>query len=308
MAAKEFDIVLLTDHRYVAPKKLTPYISNILKEDAILTNSLVKLGMRVARKSWDDPNFDWSKTKAVVFRTSWDYFDRLVEFNTWFHEIAQKTRMINSKSLVQWNMDKHYFLDFMQKGIRLPKTLFIEKGEALSLNEIVQKARNTLQFNQTDLILKPCISGGARDTYKIESTKIDDYESIFADVIKIKAMMLQEFQANVLTQGEISLMVFDGKFTHAVLKLAKPGDFRVQDDHGGSVHEYRAEQEEIDFAEAVVKACPEMPIYARVDIFKDNTNQWSLVELEIFEPELWFRLYPKASKVLATALKLKLES
>ena len=96
--------------------------------------------------------------------------------------------------------------------------------------------------------------------------------------------MLQEFQKNIVEEGEISMMVFDGRFTHAVLKIAKPGDFRVQDDYGGSVHIYQPSAEEITFAENVVKACSEMPLYARVDIFKDNDGHWALAELEIFEP------------------------
>ena len=29
--------------------------------------------------------------------------------------------------------------------------------------------------------------------------------------------------------------MINGQFTHAVLKKAKPGDFRVQDDFGGTV-------------------------------------------------------------------------
>ena len=45
------------------------------------------------------------------------------------------------------------------------------------------------------------------------------------------------------------------------------------------------------------------PIYARVDIFKDNNGKWALAELEIFEPELWFRLKPEAANVLARTIK-----
>src|SRR5690606_17364865 len=90
---------------------------------------------------------------------------------------------------------------------------------------------------------------------------------------------------------------------HAVLKIAKPGDFRVQDDFGGSVHEYDPSKEQIAFAEKVVNAAPELPVYARVDMFKDNNGDWALAELEIFEPELWFRRNPKAAEILAQAVK-----
>jgi glutathione synthase/RimK-type ligase-like ATP-grasp enzyme len=205
-------------------------------------------------------------------------------------------------------MDKHYFLDLMAQGIRMPKTFFIEIGENISLKRASEKAKTTLQFGEGDLILKPCISGGARDTYMIKSAAIDAHEAVFKELIKTKSMMLQEFQTNILTHGEVSLMVFDGQFTHAVLKVAKPGDYRVQDDHGGSVHAYQPKAEEIAFAEAVVRACPALPLYARVDLFKDNENQWSLVEVEIFEPELFFRLNPDAANVFAKTIEQKLNT
>ena len=112
-------------------------------------------------------------------------------------------------------------------------------------------------------------------------------------------MILQPFQHNIVVKGEISLIVINGKFTHAVLKIAKKGDFRVQDDFGGSVHNYTPTLLEINFAEKAVEACDELPIYARVDVFTDNNNNLALAELELIEPELWFRNNPRAADELA---------
>jgi glutathione synthase/RimK-type ligase-like ATP-grasp enzyme len=93
------------------------------------------------------------------------------------------------------------------------------------------------------------------------------------------------------------------KFTHAVKKIAKKGDFRVQDDHGGKVEKYHPTKEEITFAENCIKACHFATIYARVDIVYDNNNKPSLSELELTEPELWFRNYPKAAELLAEEIE-----
>ena len=51
-----------------------------------------------------------------------------------------------------------------------------------------------------------------------------------------------------------------------------------------------------------IENCPFSPIYARVDIVYDNNNQPSLSELELIEPELWFRNNPKAAEKLAKKL------
>ena len=116
-------------------------------------------------------------------------------------------------------------------------------------------------------------------------------------------MMLQPFQYNIVSKGEISMMVFNGTFSHAILKKAKAGDFRVQDDFGGSIEDYSPTENELSFAESTVLACPELPIYARVDVFEDNDGKIALSELELIEPELWFRHHKKAALALAEGIK-----
>jgi glutathione synthase/RimK-type ligase-like ATP-grasp enzyme len=115
-------------------------------------------------------------------------------------------------------------------------------------------------------------------------------------------MLLQDFQESVLNQGEISFIVIGGRCTHAVCKRPKAGDFRVQDDHGGTVTEYHCSAEEAQFAERAVLACPEMPLYARVDVVRDQRGGLVVMELELLEPELFFRFHPPAADALAHAL------
>jgi glutathione synthase/RimK-type ligase-like ATP-grasp enzyme len=150
-----------------------------------------------------------------------------------------------------------------------------------------------------DFVLKPVVSGAGRHTYKINQTSISEYESLFSSLIKEEAMMIQEFQYNVPKFGEISMMFFGGKYSHAVLKRAKQGEFRVQDDFGGTVHDYKASSEEIDFARFTIEQINPIPIYARIDIFRDNENKLALAEIELVEPELWFRNKPEAADMLA---------
>jgi len=73
----------------------------------------------------------------------------------------------------------------------------------------------------------------------------------------------------------------------------------VQDDYGGTIHLYAPSPEEIAFAEKAVKACSPVPLYARVDVIWDNNNELAIIELELIEPELWFRKNDKAADLLA---------
>ena len=47
------------------------------------------------------------------------------------------------------------------------------------------------------------------------------------------AVMVQPFVPEVLAEGEWSLVFLGGRFSHAVRKRPRGGDFRVQSEHGG---------------------------------------------------------------------------
>ena len=119
-------------------------------------------------------------------------------------------------------------------------------------------------------------------------------------------MLFQKYLYNITDKGEISLIMIGGEYTHAVRKIAKKGDFRVQDDHGGIVTPHTATIAEIEFAEKCIKNCPYNPLYARVDIVYDNNKKLSLSELELIEPELWFRNNKDSVKKMANVIFKKI--
>ncbi|MDX1380182.1 MAG: hypothetical protein R3233_03635 [Xanthomonadales bacterium] len=288
-----WDLTLLTESRHVAPAETDWYVDNILAEDALLKAALERHGLRVTRVGWDDPDFDWSSTRTALFRATWDYFHRFDEFSAWLERVGAQTTLINPARQARWNLDKHYLADLGARGVRVTDTRFIEAGSDTTL--VAEVAAS----GWDELILKPAVSGAARHTYRFSASECASLEAVFADLVAHEALLLQPFQHNILEQGEYSFMVFGGRYTHAVLKVAKPGDFRVQDDFGGSVHVHEATPAQIEFAEAAVAACDPLPAYARVDAFVDNDGQLAVGELELVEPELWFRLHPPAADALA---------
>ena len=288
-----FDVVILTVHKYVNPKKTDWYIDQVLLEDQLLQTALEKKGLKVCKKDWADTDFDWTTTKYAIFRTTWDYFERFKEFFNWLENTKNKTTFINSAEIISWNIDKHYLKDLQKKEINIAPTLFVEKGDTITLSDLFEKT------NWEEAVIKPAISGAARHTYHIHPNNCNQYENIFQQLIREECMLFQSFLKNIIILGEISLILIGGKYTHAVKKIAKKGDFRVQDDHGGRVEKYTATKEEITFAENCIKSTPFKPIYARVDIVYDNENKLSLSELELIEPELWFRNHPESAEILA---------
>ena len=47
-------------------------------------------------------------------------------------------------------------------------------------------------------------------------------------------MMIQPFLPSIATEGEYAVILFDGVYSHTVVKRPKSGDFRVQPHLGGS--------------------------------------------------------------------------
>ena len=297
-AKHKADVALLTDHRYEAMVALPGdwYLGNILEDDGLLQNELERQGISSVRVDWARKDMDWSQYKCVVFRTTWDYFDRFEEFSQWLDDVSKQTKLCNPYSMIKWNMDKHYLKDLESKGIPVTPSRFVEKGSTVNIEDEILKS------GWHELVIKPCVSGAARHTYRVNKLNAKAIETVVNKLLKYESFVYQPFLESVLTQGEDTLMLFDGKFSHAIRKLAKPGDFRVQDDHGGTVHDYQPDAEQIEFAEKAMAVCSTLPSYGRVDMVRDNQGKLALMELEMIEPELWLRKHPPSAKLFAESI------
>jgi len=294
---KEFDVVLLTDSRYVNPSKIDPYIENVLKEDRLVMEGLEKLNLRTIKKDWNDTNFNWSSTKSAIFRSTWDYFDQFSNFRNWLDLVKDQCYLINPYQQINWNLDKHYLIDLQKLDLPIVESVFVSKKTNLNL-ETISKSKNW-----KDIVIKPTISGAARHTYLLKNDEIKNFQEKWLSLTSMEDFMVQEFQNNILSSGEIAVMLFGGKYSHSVLKKAKKGDFRVQDDFGGSVEKINPSLEIIQLAEKTIKSLKTIPIYARVDIIFDNNNRPVISELELIEPELWFRFKEESAYKLAEIVK-----
>jgi len=298
----DLDVVILTDGRYEDPPDPDWYAKQVLLEDGLVRDALERRGLRTARLDWARRDFDWSRTRSVLFRTTWDYFHRIDDFRDWLDRVSAQTRLINPESLIRWNLDKRYLDDLADRGVRVVPSHFIEPGSEETLRATLDRV------GWPEAVLKPVVSGAARETYRITAENAADHEETFRRLVAAETMMLQPFQRAILADGELSLTVIGGRLTHAVRKVARPGDFRVQDDHGGRVHSHVPRADEIAFAEAVVAACEPRPLYARVDAVRQDGGGLAVMELELIEPELFFRLNPAAADTLAGEVATVLEA
>jgi len=294
------EIALLTEARFFAePAGDSWYIKQIIDEDTLLADALGAVGLRATRVDWSDPNVAWGSFAGAVIRATWSYADQPAVFHDALSAIARQTTLINRLETVAWNLDKHYLADLAEGGVATIPTRFVARGTETSLLD------QLAVMGCDELCIKPVISAGARHTYRVTAARLasePDLEHTFQAVLATEDWMVQPFQRSVPLEGELAFMVFGGKCTHAVRKRPADGDFRVQDDFGGTVVSHPATAAERAFAEAVVAQCPSLPAYARVDAVIANDGRLSVMELELVEPELFLRFEPSAANLLAEAI------
>ena len=181
-------------------------------------------------------------------------------------------------------------------------TAFVNTGDYKSITAVCEEK------GWQDVVIKPAIAGGAFHTHMVLQSHRSDFEELFKTLVSERDMLVQPFIESIAIKGEASLMIFNGEYTHAILKKAKPGDYRVQDDWGGTVEEYAPSEDEIAFAKACFASCPSLPVYGRADILWDDDGAILLGELEIIEPELWVRNAPESAVVFAQGILEKIET
>jgi glutathione synthase/RimK-type ligase-like ATP-grasp enzyme len=223
---------------------------------------------------WSDPDVDWSAYDAVLIRSIWDYFERHDEFLAWLDRVPVPTW--NPIDTLRWNSEKTYLRELEAEGIRTIPTAW--GGEV----------------PWDDAIIKPTVAGGSLGLRRAE--KGERVEPGF---------MAQPFIPDVVNAGELSLVFFDGEFSHAIRKIPAEGDIRVQPEHGGRVEPVEPTTDELADAERVLAAADRDLLYARVDFVGDRM----LIELEAIEPRFFFSYAPAgAERRLVDALRARVSS
>ena len=271
-------------------------LPNLYGGEQLLAPALRHYGASVDICVWDDARIDWRLYDVVVIRCPWDYHEKLPAFITWLDLLtSQNVKVINDIATLRWNMCKEYLLDLEKKGVAIIETLLVSTDDRRSIREIMR------QRNWTELVLKPVASAGAWRTLRVSENNLDAAEAQFSVWRDEQAFLFQPFMPEIVNEGEWSLLFFAGQFSHAVIKRAKSGDFRVQTDHGGTRHAIVAPPVIRQQAQHIVQALPRTPCYARVDgVVRDQ--EFLLMEIELLEPELFLELDTNAPDIFAKAI------
>lgn len=261
--------------------------------DRVLSAALEARGAVVSARPWDAVDASTPDT-AVCIRSTWDYHLRIDEFRRWVSAFQSgPTRLWNPPDTVLWNLDKKYLHGLERQGIAIPLTRWLPSGSALDPAALFRGS------GWSQAVLKPRVSASAHGTLLVTPETV--LPGDVAAHLSATGALLQEFIPEIRTRGEVSLMFFDGEFSHAVCKEAAAGDFRVQAHFGGGARVIPARPELVAFGARVLAAASLPWVYARVDVV-DAARGPLLMELELIEPELFFHLVPDGADRLAEGL------
>ncbi len=249
------------------------------REAELVASAFRAKGHQAATVAWD-ADLDWTAYDLVVVRSPWDYFERLEAFLGWVDRVAAVTRIANAANVIRWNSHKGYLAELGHQGVPVLPTLSLPAGFPDAIASLSATGWD-------DIVLKPAVDGGARKALRAPaaSTQARDHLQWLVDQ---GDTIVQPFASGV-ADGEVSLIYFGGEFSHAVRKVPAEGDYRVQALHGGSEHPHEPSAAEFEIAAAALFLAPGDPAYARVDLI-DVDGQPTLMELELIEPDLFFRV------------------
>lgn len=268
----------------------------LVPDDLPLAAALERLGLRPVPALWDDPAQRWGGYAAVVLRSCWDYHHRAAEFARWLERLEREgARVRNPVTTLRWNFRKTYLRDLEAAGVPITGTVWAEMGSATTLRDV---ARST---GWSVMVVKPTVSASGWETWLVERAGVAEDEARFADHLRSRDLMIQPFMPGVLSEGEVSMIFLEGRYSHAVRKRPRPGEFRVQEEHGGSVEREEPTATLVGQAADALAVAPPGSLYARVDGLVEN-GKLIVSELEMIEPKLYFTWHEGAADTMAAAI------
>lgn len=270
---------------------------DLYDDDRLAADELKRDGVDVVPAVWTETSVEaLDAFDAVVMRSPWDWYRRRAEFRQFLSLLRRVEKPVfNAPEVLAQFADKTYLPRLAaERGVRVVPTEVLEPG-VLSRVPAVLESRAWARA-----VLKPAFTANAWNAHRFEAADAARVVEEAAAASVDGPWLLQPYVEEI-AGGEHSFVFFDGVFSHAVKKLPKPGDWRVQHEYGGRAEPFTPTALEIAEAADILHRCAPDTLYARVDGVV-HAGHLHLMELEAVEPELFFRLDAGSPRRFAEAL------
>lgn len=267
-------------------------------DDRPLLGALAERGLEGRPVVWSDPDVDWAGFDLVVIRSTWDYtLGKRDAYLGWAERVAEVTTVRNPVEVLRWNTHKGYLLELEERGVPTVPTAFLGAGDRVDLGALVADR------HWGDVVVKPCVSAGARDTFRVPAGAAATHQDRFDELVGRTDVMVQPFLRAVATTGEASIIHLGGSYSHAARKVPASGEWRVQESFGGRNEPWDPPAEVRDLAAWILEATGHEYLYARVDLLPDDDGVWQLTELEVTEPSVYLSVVEGAAARFAAEIE-----
>lgn len=250
-----------------------------------LDAALAARGIRSRWACWDDESVDWAEADLVTARATWDYVGRRDEFLAWAERIGP--RLVHGPDVFRWNTDKRYLVTLAEAGVAVVPTV-LARTEA-EVRAILRRAG--------PCVVKPAVGA---DGLGVERVDTPDWVARGTG-----PWVVQPLVESVLTEGETSVFVIDGRAVAQLRKTPADGEIRVHEQYGGRTVAVAMDDEAVSVAAAACDAAGRLLgtdlVYARVDLLRHG-GRLVVHELEVTEPGLYLDVMPENAAPFADAV------
>lgn len=292
--SKQLDLVILSNEEF------SKNIWDHHPDDQLLLKELHQEGLQAKILDWRD-DLSNSPSHAYLFRSTWGYYTQLSEFKKLLSQLSKTSSMVwNSLDLIRWNLSKKYLFELAKAHVPIIPSKRVKIHPEIFFDQLWE------EFESDSLVVKPLVGAGSHLIFKIDSDLSTPENLRNLSALLNQEVIVQKFQSSVLQEGEFSLIFIEGEFSHCIQKRPEESDFRCHEKFGASINLSTCPPEALHRARKILKLLPEESLYARLDFLRNEAHHFSLLEIELIEPDLFLRHAPSAAKSLAQALAKRL--
>jgi len=243
---------------------------------------------------WRAPLGELAAFDAAILGTPWDYTEAKDEFIERLEALeAAGVQVCNPVAVVRWNADKLYLRELAERGAVTIPTLWPEAATASDIAAAFD------QFGTDRVVVKRRVGAGAigQDSFRRGEVVPEGWRMD-------QPAMIQPFLTAIQSEGEYSFIFVGGAFSHALVKRAQDGDYRIQSLYGGTETKLDPAPADRAAAEAFMALLPfaSAPLYARIDMVRLEDGRLAVIEAELIEPYLYPEQGTNFGAMLADAI------
>jgi glutathione synthase/RimK-type ligase-like ATP-grasp enzyme len=243
---------------------------------------------------WEDATTDWTSVQLGILCSTHGRSRRLRlnDLLAWTRALSQRIEVWNPPDVLDWACHKSYLIELATKGILTVPTVYLARGSVINLSAVMRDRE------WTEVVVKPAVGSGSLGVTRVSTWTLSDAQQRLERHLTCRDMMIQPYLASVETDGELSVIFWNGQISHAVRKVPVPGHFTAQI-WNSTISLATLTPPEEALAAKVLEVLGAPVRMGRIDVLRDARGDSFLLEVELISPLLYLHVAHGAADRLA---------